>query len=316
MTQRAQSGVSIIEEHIQIPLGGDQFATLVRLYPTHVQGPAVFMLHGLMEDAQCFHNAQMRSGLAYVLARAGYDVYMGELRGRGQMGRAHKQHPLTLNKVLSEDLPRLVDAMAKRAHQRPQFWLGQGLGSLLMVSLLAREPERLNEIVGMIHFSPVSGLRQNCEMGPQPLHWSHRYWLKPLASILGFVPAQRFKLGHSNESTVFYLDVLRWLYEKWEGPEGEALDALVSAQQWPPMLYFATYHRHWRNSVADARALMFALGDHNGRLVKLGRHVGNQRTYKRQELCLHEDAEQDYYPLLLSWMGDVVNDAYGLQAQA
>ncbi|WP_114416316.1 alpha/beta hydrolase [Marinospirillum perlucidum] len=297
--------ISIIEERINLPVADQQFAQLVRIYPAQTPGRAVFMLHGLMDDARCFHDAETRTGLAYVLARSGYDVYLGELRGRRLEGEALKKQAFGVEEALTQDLPQLIEAVCKRANPGGQVWIGQGFGSLLLSSFLARNPEYLDKLLGMVHFSPFRESQPGGRLKHFWVNWLHQRGVKLISGLLGYVPAEKLKLGRSNESENFYLDALNWLDAPWVSPRGFDYAAAVKELDWPPSLYFASLYHSWRASDADARAFMFDLGAHNGRLVKLGRRVGNQQNYRRSQLCLDQAAEQDYFPLLLEWLTEL-----------
>lgn len=300
------SRISIIEERISLPVANQQFAQLLRIYPAQAPGRAVFMLHGLMDDATCFHNPQTRTGLAYVLARAGYDVYLGELRSRRMDGVVLKENAFGVEEVLTEDLPKLLAAVNKKANPGGQIWIGQGFGSLLLTSYLARNPTALNQLLGMVHFSPFRESQSVGRIKHFWIKWMHLRGVKVITRLLGYVPAIKLKLGRCNESQQFYLDALNWLDAPWVSPQGFDYSAAVRTLDWPPSLYFASLYQSWRASDADARAFMFDLGAHNGRLIKLGRRVGNQQNYKRSQLCLDQAAEQDYFPVLLDWLADLV----------
>lgn len=305
MSHNNASTASIIEERVSIPVANQQFAQLVRIYPAGTPGRAVFMLHGLMDDARCFHDEQSRTGLAYVLARQGYDVYLAELRGRRLDGGGLKGKDFGVEQVISEDLQKLVAAMNKRAQPGGRIWVGQGFGSLLLTSYLARHPQELEQIMGMVHFSPFRESQPAGRIKHLWVNWLHRRGIRMISSVLGYVPSLKLKLGRCNESLNFYQDALDWLDTPWCGKDGFDYSAAVKQLDWPPSLYFASLYQSWRASDADARAFMFDLGAHNGRLIKLGRRVGNQQNYKRSELCLNQAAEQDYYPLLLQWLIDL-----------
>ncbi len=294
--------VAIAETRFDVPLANQQVAHLIRLCPEVSNGQAVFMLHGLMDNANCFHNATTQTGLGYALARQGYDVYMAELRGRHLNNKALSRLEFGIEEAIAEDLPLLIATMNKTAKLDQQIWIGQGFGSVLLASYLARNTSYLKAILGLVHFSPFREIQTVGEAKRFWVDWLHGRGINLLAKKLGYVPAVKLKLGRSNENLAFYQQALDWLSTSWQGKDGFDYAVEVKKLAWPPSLYFASLHPTWRASEVDARAFMFDLGDHDARLIKLGRSVGNQKNYKRSELCLHKNAEQDYYPLLLNWL--------------
>lgn len=305
MSYKSALSVSITKERLNIPVSNQQFAHLVHLRPEKPTGQAVFMLHGLMDNANCFHDAATHTGLAYVLANEGYDVYLGELRGRHLDTKSLSHLEFDVDQAIVEDLHKLVASMNKTAQPEKQIWIGQGFGSLLLASYLARNPATLDKIQALVHFSPFRESQPAGTIKDFWVNWVHRRAIHPLSKALGYVPAIKLKLGRSNESLGFYQQALQWLDSPWQGKDGFDYAEAVKKLDWPPSLYFASLHRSWRGSESDARAFMFDLGDHNARLIKLGRRVGNQQNYKRSELCLNQTAEKDYYPLLLDWLNEL-----------
>ena len=305
MSSKSTLSVSIVKKRLNIPVANQQFAHLVRIHSERTAGQAVFMLHGLMDNASCFHDEATQTGLAYVLARNGYDVYLGELRGRHLDTKSLSNVEFGVEQVLADDLPKLVAAMNKTAQLEKQIWVGQGFGSSLLTNYLARNPTYIDNLHAMIHFSPFRESQPTGTIKNFWVNWVHKRGVNLLSKMLGYVPAVKLKLGRSNESLGFYQEVLQSLNSPWQSKDGFDYLSEVKKLDWPPSLYFASLYRSWRGSETDARAFMFDLGDHNARLIKLGRRVGNQKNYKRSELCLHETAEQDYYPLLLNWLKEL-----------
>lgn len=305
MSYKSALSVSIIKERLNIPVANQQFAHLVRIRPEKSVGQAVFMLHGLMDNASCFHDATTQTGLAYVLAREGYDVYLGELRGRHLDSKTLSNLEFGVEQAIAEDLEVLITAMNKTVQVEKQIWIGQGFGSLLLASYLARNPNFLSNILTMIHFSPFRESQPVGAIKNLWVNWIHKRGVNLLSKKLGYVPAVKLKLGRSNEGLGFYQEALQWLDKPWQGKDGFNYADEVKKLDWPPSLYFASLYRSWRGSDTDARAFMFDFGNHDARLIKLGRGVGNQKNYKRSELCLNESAEQDYYPVLLNWLKEL-----------
>ncbi|GLR62912.1 alpha/beta hydrolase [Marinospirillum insulare] len=305
MNYKSKLAATLVTERLNILVANQQFAHLVRIRPERSSGQAVLMLHGLMDDASCFHDAKTQTGLAYVLAREGYDVYLAELRGRHLDTQSLANLELGVEEAITQDLQKLVATMDNTAQPDKQIWIGQGFGSLLLANYLARNPAKLTTIQTLVHFSPFRESQPTGAVKSFWVNWVHRRGVSLLGKVLGYIPAVKLKLGRANESLGFYQEALHCLNGTWQSKDGFDYLAEVKKLDWPPSLYFASLHRSWRGSETDARAFMFDLGDHNARLIKLGRQVGNQKNYKRSELCLHETAEQDYYPLLLNWLKEL-----------
>lgn len=298
------SSAPIQLERLNVPIANQEFAHLLRLTTGLGKQQAVFMLHGLMDNASCFYNPEQQTGLAFTLAKQGYDVYLGELRGRYLDNTSLKDLSLTVDSAITQDLTGLINTMHTTAKPEQQIWIGQGFGCVLLASYLARYPQQLHKISTLVHFSPFRASQPVGTIKNLWVNWVHKRGLSLLTKNLGYVPALKLKLGRSNESLGFYQQALNWLHGPWQGADGFNYAAAVENLDWPPSLYFASLHQSWRGSHLDARAFMFDFAPHNARLIKIG-GKGRHKNYKRAELCLSPLAEQDYYPFLLSWLGDL-----------
>lgn len=298
----------IIEERISLPVTPMMTAGLHRFSPRNgdVKG-TVLMLHGLMQGSDVFFDQVRGGGLAFYLAEQGYDVFVCQLRGRDASNEQLKLEPFGLKEVLNEDLPLIWSAVDKRCRSQNFYLVGYQFGSLLWNAFLAREPDRLEQVKGLLHFCPQralipGGRRKNFWYG-----FMEHSVMPKLGRLLGFVPSQRFKLGSQNESLPLFSDALQWRQPDWRD-DWDGFDYLAAMERLslPPSLYFVTLKQAWRGLEHDCRAFMFELGHHNGRMIKLGAKVGNKANYSRNELCTHLKAEDDYFPLILEWMREVL----------
>lgn len=297
----------IIEERISLPVTPMMNAGLHRFTPRNgeLKG-TILMLHGLMQSSDVFFDQVRGGGLAYYLAEQGYDVFVCQLRGREASNEQLKNEPFGLQQVLQEDLPLIWQAVEKRRRHDDFYLVGYQFGSLLWSALMARQPELLAQVKGMMHFCPQRTL---LEGGRRKNFWYgflKRSMMPRLGKWLGFVPAQRFKLGSRNEPLQLFSDALRWQDGQWSDPwDGFDYLGAMESLNLPPSLYFVTLKQPWRGLEHDCRAFMFELGYHNGRMIKLGAKVGNQANYPYRELCTHLKAEQDYFPLILDWLQEI-----------
>lgn len=292
-------------EKFILPLAGAASVNLTRLQPEAPIGTSLLMLHGLMGSASSFYNPATQVGLASYLAQAGYDVYLAELRGRQLTGAELKQLNFSLLTALTQDIPALVDKFVHLSQGQKRFWLGKGLGSLLLTSYLARNQQQLADLQGIIHFNSQTLPQADTKSHQLWLHWVEQRGVDKLAQFLGYVPAVKLKLGQANEHLGFYNEIKAWLTDVWQNPDNNNYLNLLQDIELPPSLYFAQQTRLDTQSIDFSRDFMRNLGSHNGRLIKLGKKLGNSKTYKNSLLCLDPKAETDYYPLLLNWLREM-----------
>lgn len=293
-----------------LQVAGPYTANLTRLQPEIPLGRSVFMLHGLMGNAKSFYNHQTQAGLATYLAQAGYDVFLAELRGRDLTGAELKHLDFGLKEALDVDLPALIEEFTRQNKQQPSFWLGQGLGSLLLTSYLAEHANSAQTPLGLIHFNPQTLSQAEGFKRKLWFNLVEQKGVNQLAKLLGYVPAIKLKLGTADEHLGFYQEAKNWLAKFWQNTSTNNYLQRLQQQDLPPSLYFAQQSKFNLNNANTARNFMFNLGEHNARLIKLGKKLGNQKNYKNQWLCLDPQAETDYYPLLLNWLGEISLTSY------
>ncbi len=297
----------VLEEFITLPLTPSMAAGLHRLTPRQgeLKG-CVLMLHGFGQDSRIFLNSDKGVGLAYSLVDQGYEVFVCSYRGRDASHTLLRQQPYSWLQLVIEDLPLIWKAVDKR-HRHPQrFLMGYQLGSVLWSAFLARNPEIINQVAGIVHFNPQ---RVQSSVG----------WLKQLnygffecklipsfAALLGYVPAMFMGDGLVNESRALLTDIQGWQQDSWQDREdGFDYHQAMKTLSFPPSLYFVSAHQKWMQREVDSRNFMFELAKHDARMIKLSAKTGNKRNYSVSELCTNTDAEEDYYPLLLAWLQEI-----------
>jgi len=123
-----------VETHT-VEAGGGFLLTLHRI-PAPGASP-VFLQHGLLSSSADWVVTGPETGLAFRLARAGYDVWLGNYRGN-TYSRGHTQPDLppdlywdfSWDEMAREDLPAMLSYMLTVTGQENYFYIGHSMGTL------------------------------------------------------------------------------------------------------------------------------------------------------------------------------------------
>lgn len=260
-------------------------------------GPPVFAVAGFLETVDIFFSRDGEAGLAPFLAALGYDVYLAELRGRGSSWPATgKGATWGLEDSVELDIPAHLQAVARQRPGEPQFWLGQGLGGLLLHEVYARKPAASPEVVGMIHFGTSRQL-DFADRRKSALYRRQCFAAQLMALLRGYVGIP-FSDPPRRETRSSLLTLRRWQQEvREQQEEGEA-----KRPQLPPSLYFANAASSLWGRPDDCRRWIAELGCHDGRLITVGKKEGNLRNYSSRELLQHPAACDDHFLQLQAWL--------------
>lgn len=174
-------------------------------------GDPVLLLHGAIENGRVFYS-ESGKGFAPYLAEHGFDAFVGDLRGRGLSRPAisarstHGQH-----EAITEDLPAFVDAIRSIHGDRPQIWCGHSWGGVLLLSFLARFPERLPLVRALVFF----GTKRRIQVVNWERRWSLDLFWNTVASLatslFGYLPAREMRVGADNETRSSHLESKLWV---------------------------------------------------------------------------------------------------------
>lgn len=89
----------------------------------------VLLIHGYGQNRYAFH-LPLRS-MANHLARAGFDVFNVDLRGRGCSGHFGARRPRSVLEFIHEDVPAALDEIRALSGDRPVFLVGHSLGGVV-----------------------------------------------------------------------------------------------------------------------------------------------------------------------------------------
>jgi len=281
---------------------------LHRVFKRSSIGTPVLMLADFMEDAEVFFPKLLESrfdderGIAPMLAAAGYDVFILDLRGKGRSWPAVKGSAnWGLHQAILEDIPHHLSAVARLRPGCPQVWLGKGLGSVLFASTYARLDVLPAKVLGMVHLAAgrrarLSTLRKSL----RDMAWRGAQ----IASGFFFGRVMGAFLGPSQESRQLACEWRHWkVATDWIDP-GDRFDYRhgLARKALPPSLYLCPQNNKRSGDLADCRLWLEELGEHDARIVPISRLAGNRHNYSACSLLSHRDAMADHLPDLLAWL--------------
>ncbi|OXU24914.1 hypothetical protein TSAR_006225 [Trichomalopsis sarcophagae] len=125
--------------------------------------PAVFLMHGLLCSSMDWVITGPGRGLGFILADAGYDVWMGNARGT-RYSRKHaelttddaKYWDFSWHEMGKYDLPVTIDYILKRTGHKKIAYIGHSQGSTAFSVMMSEYPEYNDKITIMSALAPVS----------------------------------------------------------------------------------------------------------------------------------------------------------------
>lgn len=124
-------------------------------------GPAVFLMHGLLESSDTWLLLGPNKALAYLLADHDFDVWLGNSRGN-----KYCEKHVTLNNTISEfwqfsweeiavnDLPAMIDYILHKTGLKYLYYVGHSQGTTTGYVLCAMKPEYNDKISIMFSLAP------------------------------------------------------------------------------------------------------------------------------------------------------------------
>lgn len=158
----------------------------------HAQGVPVILLHGSFSNRRFWYSPK-GIGLGAYLARAGFDVWIPEMRGHGLSPRNAAWRHNSVAGYARDDLPTINAFVREKAGQAPH-WVGHSLGGTTLVAALGGGFLTADQVASVALFGTQVS-RVYWPLKVPPVAWGAKWLLKRWGQISG----PRFKRGPEDE---------------------------------------------------------------------------------------------------------------------
>ncbi|KAL4640085.1 putative lysosomal acid lipase/cholesteryl ester hydrolase [Arapaima gigas] len=138
----------------------------VKSKPTGDPRPVVFLQHGLLAAGSNWVTNLPDSSLGFVLADAGYDIWLGNSRGNTWSRKHVKLSPqqnafweFSFDEMANKDLPAVVNYIIKTTGQKQIFYVGHSQGTTIAFIAFSTMPELASKIKMFFALAPVATLK-------------------------------------------------------------------------------------------------------------------------------------------------------------
>jgi pimeloyl-ACP methyl ester carboxylesterase len=258
------------------------------------RGVPVILIPGSFSNRRFWYSPK-GIGLGPYLARAGFDVWIAEMRGHGLSPRNRNYSRNTVSDYVRYDLP----AMAEFIHElNPQkaHWLGHSLGGVTLAGALGgRYLDEAKVASSVLFGSQVSRVYWPLKL--PPLGWAARLLLKRFAVLSG----TRLKRGPEDEPIALAVECLRWhgLFGRFGDAERDWWAGLVEVRV--PVMAVAALGDEQDPAWACEKMLK-QFGSPLSEFLCLGKRHGFSSDFGHVEMLISKEAQREVWPLLERWL--------------
>ena len=256
-------------------------------------GCPVILLHGLFSNRRFWYSAK-GIGLGATLARAGYDVWIPEMRGHGLSPRNLAWSDNRVADYALYDLPAIAAFVRERSGSAPH-WIAHSLGGTSLVAALASGALAAEQAASVALFGTQIS-RASWMLKVPPLVWLARLILRRFTHASG----RRLKRGPEDEPLGLVREYLRWqgLFGGFGKPDGDWWAALASVEV--PVLGVAAVDDPNDPAWACQR-LIAQWGGSQRQFLELGPATGFAR-FGHTDMLVSREAQTQVWPLVARWL--------------
>jgi pimeloyl-ACP methyl ester carboxylesterase len=257
------------------------------------RGVPVVLLHGSFSNRRFWYSPR-GVGLGATLARAGFDVWIPEMRGHGLSPRNQQYRHNNVADYARYDLPAIHAFVTELSGQRP-FWLGHSLGGTTLAMAMALDWLDADSLAGVALFgSQLSRVAWPATVAP--FNWLGRALLRGFEHVSG----PRLKRGPEDEPAGVALELLRWHgLRRRMGRAGTDWRAGLARIKVPLLVVAGVGDRQDPPWACEQLFDCFA---GRGQFLLLGQAQGFSHDYGHVDMLVSKAAQAEVWPQIQRWL--------------
>ncbi|WP_370601302.1 alpha/beta fold hydrolase [Pseudomonas nitroreducens] len=258
------------------------------------RGVPVILLHGSFSNRRFWYSPRC-IGFGPYLARAGFDVWIPEMRGHGLSPRNQDYDRNRVADYARFDLPAIARFVVEQSGQAPH-WIGHSLGGITLAAALGGGYLEDGQAASVaLCGSQIS--RTYWPLKLPPVAWSGRFLLKRMGGLSG----SRLKRGPEDEPLGLALETLRWysLFGRFGEKDNDWWGGLQNVKV--PVLAVAS-DGDYQDPAWACRQLLEQFGSEAREYLRLGKRHGFSEDYGHVEMLISKGAQREVWPLLQHWL--------------
>ncbi|WP_268796797.1 alpha/beta fold hydrolase [Pseudomonas huanghezhanensis] len=260
----------------------------------NVRSVPVILVHGSFSNRRFWYSPK-GIGLGAYLARAGFDVWIPEMRGHGLSARNQAYRHNRVADYARYDLPSVAAFVREQSGQIPH-WIGHSLGGTTLAAALGGQYLGVEQAASVALFgSQVT--RGFWPLKLPPVQWISRFILKRFEHVSG----SRLKRGPEDEPMGVLLESMRWrgLFARFGDKKEDWWAGLRDVQV--PLLAVTAAGDH-QDPAWACRELYEQFGSERKQFLCLGREQGFTEDFGHVQMLVSKAAQAQVWPLVEAWL--------------
>ncbi|VXC99695.1 conserved hypothetical protein [Pseudomonas sp. 8Z] len=258
------------------------------------RGTPVVLLHGSFSNRRFWYSPR-GIGLGAYLARAGFDVWIAEMRGHGLSPRNERYRDNTVAQYVRYDLPAIAEFVYEQTGQAAH-WLGHSLGGVTLAAALGAGYLDGRRVCSAALFgSQVSRLYWPLKL--PPVEWGARLLLRAFPYLSG----RRLKRGPEDEPIGIARETLRrlGLFGRFGDHEQDWWGGLAQVRL--PILAVSAAGDQ-QDPAWACRKLLQQCSAAPTAFLLLAKARGFSSDFGHVEMLVSKDAQREVWPCVEHWL--------------